>query len=353
MRLVLKDFDEGKDPHGGKCGSCHNPHTQKDVKAAAETCANAGCHDNWKNTPFHVGKAHRKVGEECTTCHRPHASRVDASGCEACHVDVRKRSLRRPPLPFDTTAALRKSADDNASPIPQGGPSAEESSDSTVELLPIPPARRQPPVARTDSFPHGRHANKIACLVCHGTGDNHGTLTFERPRGCAICHHQSPSADRCPVCHRPERYGTPKTVTVTITVPGKAPRPRTVEFLHEKHMKRACTDCHTTPVTMKPGPTKITCQDCHTEHHAENRACATCHQLADPKLAHTSIERTHQACDACHTPSSVAKLTPTRTLCSTCHPTKAKGHYDARECSSCHFLSAPDVYRQKLSTPPA
>jgi hypothetical protein len=33
MQKVLADFDPAKDPHGGKCGTCHNPHVQKTAAA--------------------------------------------------------------------------------------------------------------------------------------------------------------------------------------------------------------------------------------------------------------------------------------------------------------------------------
>ena len=76
-------------------------------KAAASS---AGCHDNYKDVPFHTGFSHRKVGTNCTTCHVPHAAKVDASGCQECHTKVRAQGNRRPPLPFDTTQALRRMA---------------------------------------------------------------------------------------------------------------------------------------------------------------------------------------------------------------------------------------------------
>ncbi|MDH5233440.1 MAG: hypothetical protein OEW77_00670 [Gemmatimonadota bacterium] len=220
-------------------------------------------------------------------------------------------------------------------------------------------ARVEPPVASqaavpapgaADSFPHARHTS-VACLTCHATGSGHGRLTFEPPRGCAICHHQAPAPDKCGSCHRPADYGTPKQETVTITVPGQAPRPRTVAFLHEKHVSSSCVECHTTPVTLAPATEVVTCQACHTEHHAKAADCSSCHQLADPKVAHPLPDVTHQRCDACHTATTVAKLTPTRALCATCHAAKAKDHHDARECTVCHLLADPAAYRAKLLTP--
>lgn len=140
-------------------------------------------------------------------------------------------------------------------------------------------------------------------------------------------------------------------MTVTVTVPGHAPNPRPVDFLHARHASRSCVECHTTPVTLEPEPAKAQCRDCHSDHHAANRTCSACHRLADPKAPHQNLEAAHQRCDACHTATTVARLTPTRTFCATCHPQKATNHYDRKECTTCHFLAEPNAYRAKLTTP--
>jgi len=209
----------------------------------------------------------------------------------------------------------------------------------------------RPPPATADSFPHARHA-KLACLTCHETGAGHGRLTFESPRGCAICHHQAPAADKCASCHRAEKYAAQKQATVTVTVPGRQPAARPVDFLHARHATRSCVECHTTPVTLGLSPDKAQCKDCHTEHHEAGRTCSACHTIAEPKVEHKTLEAAHQRCDACHTATTVARLTPTRSFCSTCHAAKAKDHYDQKECSVCHFLAEPGAYRAKLIAPP-
>ena len=205
--------------------------------------------------------------------------------------------------------------------------------------------------AAADSFPHARHAAKLACLTCHQTGAGHGRLTFEAPRGCNICHHQAPAEARCPSCHRPDNYATPKRVAVTVTVPAREPRARPVDFLHARHASRSCVDCHTTPVTLAPSPAAVQCKDCHSDHHTAGRDCAACHANADPKSAHKGPEAAHQRCDACHTETTIARLTPTRCFCSTCHVEKATKHHDEKECTVCHFLAEPRVYRSKLRRP--
>ena len=119
MQKVLADFDEGKDPHGGKCGMCHNPHIQKSAAAAATSCTTAGCHANWRDEPFHVGASHKRIASKCLTCHLPHRAKVDASNCEACHMSVRARGKLRPPIPFDTARALRRADATLAPPSPE------------------------------------------------------------------------------------------------------------------------------------------------------------------------------------------------------------------------------------------
>lgn len=204
--------------------------------------------------------------------------------------------------------------------------------------------------AVADTFSHERHAS-VACVQCHDIGTGHGRLRFERPRGCATCHHQASNQARCESCHRTEEYGTAKQKTVTVTVPSREPKPRPVAFLHSRHSSRPCAECHTTPVTLALAPAKALCQDCHSEHHEAGRVCSSCHTIAEPKVEHKPLEAAHQRCDACHTATTIARLTPTRSFCSTCHSAKAKDHYDQKECSVCHFLAEPDVYRSKLSTP--
>jgi hypothetical protein len=374
MQRVLATFSSRKDPHGGKCGTCHDPHTQR-TPAQATSCGAAGCHADWRDDPFHAGENHRRVGAQCTTCHIPHESRIDASDCAGCHVRVRSGGRLRPPVPFDTAAALRRSmppADVAPPAIPPFGASfnavhprprrshltgsgrgdaiAPESDTMPVSQdAGVRPMR--PPAPLADTFPHSRHTS-VACLECHKTGSLHGRLNFERPRGCALCHHQAPSSARCVSCHRPEQFGSAKHMTVTVTVPDRAARPRTVDFLHSRHVSRECTECHTTPVTLAPGPDKVQCVSCHAEHHAADRDCTACHRIADPTIEHRPVEAAHQRCDACHTASSVARLTPTRTFCITCHAKQATGHNEATECTVCHFLAEPAEYRARLRTPP-
>jgi nitrate/TMAO reductase-like tetraheme cytochrome c subunit len=360
MQKVLPDFKVAKDPHAGKCGMCHNPHEQKTPMGAVASCTTSGCHADWRDEPFHVGAAHRNVGSKCLTCHVPHAAKVDASECQQCHERVRSGGRLSPPLPFDTAKALKRT--ENVEPrgirVAFAGIAPSTVALHDLRLLFEPPAPQFHPGTGPprdaggvpDSFPHSRH-EKLACLVCHQTGSGHGLLTFERPRGCMICHHQAPAQSRCTSCHQTAELSQAKMASAVVTVPGHAPKPRPVEFFHAVHADRKCVDCHTTPVSLAPGPLKATCRDCHEDHHSVGRTCSTCHAAAAPKTAHHSLETSHQRCDACHTATTVARLTPTRTFCNTCHTEKAKDHYPQKECTTCHFLTDPAAFRAKLVSP--
>ncbi len=207
-------------------------------------------------------------------------------------------------------------------------------------------------LAAADSFPHARHTT-LACLTCHVTGSGQGRLTFEAPRGCALCHHQEPTPATCGNCHRPAQYAAATAATVTLAVPGRPPNPRAVEFVHAQHAARQCLECHSTPVTLAPPPATAQCQSCHVEHHAPGPTCSTCHRVANAKRDHPTPEIAHQRCDACHTPRTIALLTPDRTFCATCHSSQTTQHYEPRECTVCHFLADPAVHRPTLLTPPS
>ena len=329
MRRLLASFDPDKDPHGGSCGMCHNPHTDAKPKDALKSCAESGCHSNWRNVPFHVGR--HTEGWENATCHQPHAARVDASDCTGCHQEVRKGEGRlRPPVPFDTTKALRQS------------------------LRLVDPGRSRgqgdsPPTASpSDTFSHQRH-RKLACITCHSTTSRRSDLTFEQPRGCQICHHQAPARSECSNCHAADEVDVARPLTVEIAVPKHAPRPRPVVFEHSTHEKLACAQCHTTPVSLEPEPRALACVACHDEHHTGPTNCAACHRTAEITPAHAQPVDAHAGCVECHDQSTVTKLTPGRSFCLTCHSASVD-HFAPKECSQCHLLSSPDAYRAHLSS---
>jgi len=282
----------------------------------------------------------------------------DNDFCTSCH--VMDSAVPRPPdtplgeFPHSVSSGSVRngmyeleSADD-ASPFepedatPEQGPSGVGSS-----------ARQQVAAAKVpaDTFEHSRHT-KHACLECHSVGSGHGRLTFEPPRGCAVCHHKAPEQAKCESCHRETKYGAPKPKTMTVTVPNRNPVPRQVDFLHSKHTGKTCVECHSTPVTMALAPARAQCNDCHDDHHSKPEInCSSCHKIADPKAEHYPPSTTHQQCDACHTRPSIERLTPTRNLCVTCHAPKTRDHYNDKQCTTCHFFADPAAYKAKLLTP--
>jgi hypothetical protein len=342
MRALLASFDPAKDPHGGSCGTCHNPHTDVKPKDALKSCAEANCHLNWRSIPFHVGAAHRRVAQRCETCHQPHAARVDASDCTGCHTQVRKGGGRvRPPLPFDTTKALQQSV----RPLIEPGRSRGQGDAPPGE----PPGNVSPtsPVP-SDSFSHQRH-RRLACITCHSTTSRRSDLTFEPPRGCQICHHQRPARSDCAQCHTREELVPNRAVTVRVTVASHEPRPREVKFEHSEHAGSTCVECHTAPVTLVPPPEVQGCTACHADHHTARRDCATCHKTSAIKPAHASPVLAHERCDACHAAGTVVSLTPDRAFCLTCHA-GSEDHYAPRQCTECHFQASPAEYRRHLLT---
>ncbi|MFZ5624728.1 MAG: hypothetical protein ACOY71_09915 [Gemmatimonadota bacterium] len=363
MRRRLVEFDVAMDPHKGTCGMCHNPHQQKQVSEVRQTCASAGCHTDWRKVRFHVGAAHRKVSEQCVLCHQPHAARVDASDCAGCHDQARrmKGTRLRPPAPFDTLKALRSSVRPTGSaphldrwPRVQAHAPAEEPTPRGKGDIDIRDAPGEPPVPAAvvpppaDSFSHSQHKS-LTCLTCHTVTSGKGSLVFERPRGCQICHHQNRARSDCAQCHRAEDYGATRQVRMSVQMPKREPRQRAVPFDHGKHARAnvKCVDCHTTPVTMEPAGEPAECRTCHDQHHSAERSCATCHAgTAEAEGAH---ERTaHVACDACHTPARIRQLTPNRQFCLTCHASQDVDHYAPESCTVCHLQATPEEWQTHL-----
>ena len=348
MQAVLADFDPARDPHRGTCGMCHNPHTQVKPAEAAQTCASANCHADWRGQPFHVGKSHAAVGTRCTLCHEPHRAKVDASDCAGCHAAVKSRRAGKhlnPPLPFDTSAALRRVSlgplhpkgdgpffDD---PPPGGAPRGGNDAALVVSAAP-------------DSFPHARHKT-LSCITCHTSRSATSRLTFQPPRGCQICHHQAPKTSACATCHQPAELMAPDSVTVQVTVSGRERRNHPARFDHQKHRELQCVACHTTPVTLAPDAKTAACAACHDDHHTREGRCAACHTGDSPEFrsAHAPPADAHLACAACHAPATVARLVPDRSLCVACHAKQAD-HYPARECTVCHFGATPEAFRPRL-----
>jgi hypothetical protein len=349
MRVLLASFDPAQEPHGGACGMCHNPHTDVKPANALKSCTDAQCHADWRKIDFHTGAAHRKVAVRCEVCHVPHAARVDASDCVGCHQSVRygPRSRLRPPLPFDTTKALRQSSSREP---PRGlvAPGRARGQGAAPPEEDPPRRRTDIQVSPRDSFPHARH-RRIACLTCHDLRSKGRTLTFEVPRGCQICHHQRPTRANCSVCHQESERAELRPVTVQVAVFRHGPRTRQVNFAHQSHRDVACVKCHQTPVTMAPSPEAANCTGCHENHHVADRDCGTCHRTAEIVTAHQRPVDPHIACSRCHDPATIAALTPSRSFCLACHDPQKVDHYAPKQCTVCHLQASPEDYRPRLA----
>jgi len=347
MRILLATYDPAREPHGGACGMCHNPHTDVKPADALTSCTDSKCHADWRDVDFHTGTTHRKVAGRCQTCHEPHSARVDASDCVGCHKWVRygPGSRLRPPLPFDTTEALKRTSlrEPPRRLIEPGRARGQGAAPPDDD----PPESRTDTASPSDTFPHERH-RRLACLTCHDLRSEERRLTFEAPRGCQICHHQRSAQPNCASCHQPSELAATLPEQVAVAVPRHDPRRRTVQFPHAKHDTLACAGCHTTPVTMAPADSVRTCAACHASHHAESRDCAACHRSATITPPHQLPVQAHAACDACHTATTIARLVPTRSFCLACHQPQ-QDHYMPKECSTCHFQRSPAELRRKLS----
>ena len=102
MRTLFATFDPAKDPHGGSCGMCHNPHTDVKPADAMKSCADAGCHANWRSVAFHAGKAHQQGGRAVP--YLPPAAR-GSGGCERLYRVSHRGEKGR--WPEQTASAVR------------------------------------------------------------------------------------------------------------------------------------------------------------------------------------------------------------------------------------------------------
>ena len=354
MRQRLAGFDTARDPHGGQCGMCHNPHTQVEPNAALKTCTDAACHVTWRSNEFHTGAAHRRVAQECELCHAAHAARVDPSDCEGCHQEVRGRAtgsprwqrLRpRPPTPaFDTTKALQQSS---LAPPPEPRGKGDTPPETSLPAVFVSAPAQEP----ADTFSHARHKS-LTCVTCHDVRSNK-ILRFEQPRGCQICHHEAPARSSCDRCHEAAERAAPVQASFGVRVQERAPRPRTVGFSHEAHAARTCVACHDVPVTLEAAPAVKSCSACHEDHHEAAMDCAACHRSEATRTAHEARQlpgappAAHRACSACHEEATVARLVPSRPFCLACHEADSD-HYPARECATCHFQASPESLQSTL-----
>lgn len=328
MQSMIADFDPARDPHSAECGTCHNPHVQKEAKEAGLRCV--VCHDDWRSQPFHVGPVHANVAESCTMCHAPHQARVDASDCTGCHRAVAAKPGVSPEIVRKLKAAL---------PMEVGAARGD----------PSPPQESGP-------FSHSIHAS-LQCSRCHDPGASRGVVSFAIPVGCNECHHGASSSaaaagpQGCATCHDGTELARPREVSMRVAVADHAARARPVRFNHPVHAALACDACHSQSATRAVRAEAGACIDCHADHHTADRSCAECHSGTEVGGAHKKLPDAHVSCDACHDHATVAAVTPDRSFCIMCHTDRTTHYADGSDaCASCHFLSTPAQLRSRLTS---
>jgi hypothetical protein len=330
MRAKLAAFVPANDPHRGRCGDCHNPHSQKAPSESWKTCTNSGCHARADTlTAFHRGIAPNALAD-CQSCHKAHDWKVKGESCLGCHKDIYQ----------DRPAAGRSAAATSAhSPVRRVGYAAEGRGRPHFSLASYSVASSS--AAQAPTVPPLRHSQHrgVACTACHATtGDKHGALVLRTKTDCLTCHHGAePKAGSGPIactqCHTPTELSTlapvvPVSVRMTVTT---APKTRSLPFRHARHTTVTCVTCHATAVTRA---VSNDCASCHADHHGATRACITCHAGAQSVHKRAAV---HQGCagSGCHQDAAVLNLTATRNVCLTCHNDKVN-HKSGGECAKCH-----------------
>jgi nitrate/TMAO reductase-like tetraheme cytochrome c subunit len=315
MQRRMAEFVPANDPHKGRCGACHDPHTQTEPAESWQTCSSAGCHARADTlTAFHRGITAPALAD-CASCHKAHDWKVKGESCVGCHQDI---------------YSDRRSA-------------AHAAAATTVAAA---QARSQP---ASEPIRHSEHRG-LACTACHTTtGDRHGALLVRTKTDCLTCHHgPEPKAGAgpmaCTQCHRGDQLArAPATQPVTIrTSVSTSPRTRPLPFTHARHTRLECTACHATPVTRAVAND---CTSCHADHHTATRACISCHAGAQPFHKRAEV---HQGCtgSGCHQDKAALAFSPTRNVCLTCHNDKVN-HKAGGDCAKCHQVQwTPNAARE-------
>jgi hypothetical protein len=363
MREKLGKFAPEDEPHGGRCGTCHNPHVQTTPKGAFESCATSQCHARSDT----LTAMHRSLGQHrlqtCGACHGAHTWRANAVDCRSCHTGIRDPAVRtRPPggasgLPSDE-------------PLPSGrdlvAPSPHRSGEDLtlvpaswradrqagVAMSPRPAGRLRwrsepspdaltpgaaPGQATQARFEHARHES-LSCTTCHSTRSGHGDLKVSVARDCQGCHHgNTATARNCVRCHAAGEIGAVRQVATTFALAvWPQPRSRSLAFAHERHARIECGACH---ADTRQREVPRDCASCHGDHHTPERDCASCH----PPSRDTHTRALHLAgCAAagCHERESGAAVSPVRATCLACHA-EQRDHKPNRECAPCHLSAWP------------
>lgn len=295
MQQRLGEMEIARDPHQGRCGDCHNPHTQRRAADAVKSCTTSGCHAQAAidTVRFHRGV---RTANQCATCHRAHSFSVDGNDCLRCHAPIR---AERAGVPQVTRASYQAVDGHAARPA-------------------LPP------------FSHGDHRAQ-RCADCHDSREQHGQLKIRSAADCQSCHHAGETRANCASCHRNVR--AEPLLGMSFTRPARNPVARPVRFAHAAHAEVRCDRCHA--ATNDHAPTNAVCAGCHDNHHTAPAAnCVACHQAAAALTTHRLAD--HNSCSAsgCHA-SRGGRFPDTRATCIVCHQRQAT-HQAGKNCSTCH-----------------
>jgi hypothetical protein len=289
------------EPHKAICATCHDLWDPSVPASKTRSCTDAGCHSG--ASPLSV--FHRTVQPsalaDCLHCHQAHAFRVPENGdeCSSCH---------------------------------KGG-------GTLVEWVPTPSHVLTAPYS---AFNHSDHV-AVDCARCHGTQQEHGTLTVTSLEDCRRCHHRAPLSRDCTRCHAPESVAqVTLDVTRSLNIQiGSLDRPlRVVKFRHSLHVALGCNECHTQGSDLRAA-VGADCSGCHLRHHEPTADCSLCHQ---PPAEGAHALQAHMGCTGagCHDPApeGIRSAPRTRQLCLACHADQ-KRHRSGKNCADCHRLPEP------------
>jgi nitrate/TMAO reductase-like tetraheme cytochrome c subunit len=369
MRERLGQFAPEDEPHGAKCGSCHNPHVQTTPEGAFQSCATSGCHTRSDT----LTSMHRNLGrhrlQTCGACHGAHTWKANAVDCRSCHTGITDPAVRtrppdhpaigssgsgtgggawptggagdylapaphaRPPLvltPASFTTTQRQAVL-ASSPAPAGR--ARQRGHTAAAALTVGGSRAPPQGRDSARFDHARH-DALSCTTCHSTRAGHGDLRVSVARDCQGCHHENQRYARdCARCHTAAELGGAKQLpTVFALTVFPRPTTRSLPFAHTRHASLECGTCH---AAGKQKKVARDCASCHANHHTAEATCASCHPPA--RTTHKrEVHATGCATSGCHDRETGAAVTPVRATCLACHA-EQRDHKPERECAPCHL----------------